>query len=134
MQTANLYQLARAWQDAVNRQDSARLEQLTDENIEIVGPRGSAYGLSVLQDWMTRAGATFETLRGFARNDRVVLAQRGTWNSAETGGQDSLADVAAYFRVAGGKVTHYARYDSLDKALRTASLDYEDEVLSNPSV
>jgi hypothetical protein len=37
------YKVVQAWQEAVNNQDLERLLQLSDPNIEIVGPRGPGW-------------------------------------------------------------------------------------------
>lgn len=126
-----LYTVVQAWQDAVNHRDSERLLALSDENIEIVGPRGSAYGHAVLSAWLERAGMTLQSLRAFAREDQIVVAQHAQWQSAETGLEGSEADIASYFVVRGGKVTQFRRYDNLDDALREAGLEYSDEVLTH---
>jgi hypothetical protein len=112
----------------VNNQDIDRLLALSDPNIEIVGPRGAAFGHIVLRDWMSRAGLTLTTQRVFARDDTVVVAQHGVWRSVETGEVVGEADVASEFRVDGQRVTYYARYDSLDEALATAGLEQADEL------
>ena len=120
--------VVRAWLEAVNAQDVERVLALSDPELEIVGPRGTARGHPVLRDWLGRAGVTLETRRAFARGDAVVVAQRGVWRSAETGGEASGADVASRFRVADGRVTQYARHERLEDALREAGLSEGDEV------
>jgi SnoaL-like domain len=117
------------WQDAANRQDVQQLLELSDSNIEIVGPRGSAHGHQILTDWLSRAGLTLETFRTFAKDGVVVMAQHGTWRSAETNNEESKADVAAVFHVLDGKVVYLARYDSLEEALNVSSLGNEHEVV-----
>jgi hypothetical protein len=123
-----LISIARAWQDAANRQDAEQLLELSDPTIEIVGPRGSAHGHQALKDWLSRAGLHLETFQTFARDKVIVMAQHGTWHSADTSKTISKADVATVFRVAGGKVAYLARYDSLEEALSKASLSTNDEV------
>ena len=100
MQTENPVTIVYAWQDAANQQDAARMIEVSDPNIEIVGPRGSAVGYQILRDWLGRAGLTLTTLRTFAREDRVVLAQHGVWQSLETGAPAGEASLASSFQVA----------------------------------
>jgi ketosteroid isomerase-like protein len=57
----------KAWQEAANAQDIDHLLAVSDETIEIVGPRGVASGHQMLRDWMARAGLTLETRQTFAR-------------------------------------------------------------------
>jgi hypothetical protein len=124
----NSYAVVAGWQEAVNRQDVEGLLALSDPNIEVIGPRGPGYGHQLLRDWLGRAGLTLTTLRAFARGQSVVLAQHGVWRSVETGDLVGEQDVASRFRVEGGRVAQFARYDSLGEALATAELTDADEV------
>jgi hypothetical protein len=117
-----------AWQDASNRQDVKRLLELSDPNIEIVGPRGVARGHQILSEWINRAGLTLETFRTFAKDGVVIMVQHGTWRSAKTHNEESKADVATVFRVADGKVIYLARYDTLEEAVSKTNLTINDEV------
>jgi ribosomal protein S18 acetylase RimI-like enzyme len=121
-------EIAEAWQQAANNQDSERLVALSDHNIELVGPRGSGYGHQLLRDWLSRAGLTLKTQRAFGRGGTIVLAQRGTWRSAETGAVTGESDLASWFEIGGGRVARFARYDSLDQALAAAGLTRADEI------
>jgi hypothetical protein len=116
------------WQEAANEQDVEKLLELSDPNIEIVGPRGVARGHQIFTEWLRRAGLRLETYQTFAKNDVVVMAQHGTWRSAATNNERSKADVATVFRVANGKVIYLARYDSLEEALSKANLSLNDEI------
>ena len=117
------------WQDAANRQDIDRLVELSDPQIEIVGPRGSGYGLQLLRDWLGRAGLTLDTQRIFVRDNVVVMAQHAVWRSVETGTVTGEADIASRFRVEGGRIGQYARFDSLAAALAGTNLCAEDELI-----
>src|SRR5262245_29150439 len=120
--------IVQAWQEAVNTQDIERLLELSDPNIEVIGPRGSGYGHSLLRDWLARAGLSFTTLRIFARGHTVVVAQHGVWRSVETGEAIGESDLASRFRVENQRVTQFARYDNLDTALKEAELNDSDEI------
>src|SRR5207302_6078460 len=98
--------------------------ELSAPDVEIVGPRGAGRGHQLLRDWLGRAGLSLETLRVFARGDAVVVAQRGVWRSAETGEVTGEADLASSFRIEGGRVARFARYDRLGVALAAAGLSY----------
>lgn len=126
MATADSIQVVNAWQDALNRQDADALLALSDPNIEIIGPRGSAFGREVLRAWLERAGLKLTTLHVFARDEHVVIAQQGVWQSAETGGLPSQANVASHFVVIDRHVTSYARFDDLVVALKAAGLTEAD--------
>ena len=128
MQFKNPAAVVAAWQAAANQQDIERLLELSDPNIEVVGPRGAAYGHQILRDWMGRAGLTLTTLRVFARDQVVVVAQHGVWRAVDTGAFNGEANLASRFRVEDGRVTHFARYDELAIALKEAGLTDADEV------
>ncbi len=88
-----------AWQEAVNQKDAERLLALSDPNIEIVGPRGSANGHSILRDWLRRAGLSMESQRLYANGETVVVAGHGVWRSVETGDLIGEAEIASHFQV-----------------------------------
>jgi hypothetical protein len=121
--------VVQTWLNAVNNRDNEGVIRSSDSDIEIGGPRGSGYGHQLLQDWLNHAHVSLESLRTFARDDQVVVAQHAVWRSVETGEVIGEADVASQFRVKGGRVTQYARYDSLDEALEAARLNYVDEIM-----
>ncbi len=120
-----------AWIDAANRQDAERLTELSDPNIEIIGPRGSGYGHQLLRDWLARAGLTLTTVRAFASGNLVALAQHGVWRSLESGEITEERDLASHYRVAVGRVLRFARYDTLAEALAATRLTEADEILAS---
>lgn len=122
------FEIAEAWQQAANDQDSEHLLALSDPNIEVVGPRGSGFGHQLLRDWLSRAGLSLTTLRAFGRDNTVVLAQHAVWRSIETGAVTGERDLASRFDVDGGRIVRFARYDSLDEALAAAGLTVADEI------
>jgi hypothetical protein len=134
MQAKTPLMVVAAWLEAVNRQEVDHLLELSAHEIEIVGPRGVGHGHQLLREWLKRAGAQFETEQTFARDQHVVVAQHGVWRSPETGEVIGQADVASLFRVDGGRVTHYARYDRLDEALEKAGLVGSDEPLGSDEI
>lgn len=122
------FDIVNAWLDAVNDRREERMIELSDPDIEIVGPRGTGYGHALLRQWMSHARVYLESLRVFAAGDRVVVEQHGVWRSVQDGKLIGETDVASEFRVAGGRVARYARYDSLDEALQAAGLGHADEM------
>jgi SnoaL-like domain len=129
MESSDAVRVVRAWQEAANEQDVDRLLALSDPNIELVGPRGSGFGHQLLRDWLGRAGLTLTSLRAFARGSVVVLEQRGTWRSPETGEVTGERALASTFEVSDqGQVARFARYDSLPEALDAAGLDFADNI------
>jgi len=129
MRHSTFFALVQAWQEAVNNQDTHRLLELSDSDIEIVGPRGSGRGLHLLLDWLGRVRLHLITLRAFAYDNAVVVAQHGAWYSIETGEIVGEADIASLFRIKDDRIAQFARYDTLDIALNDAGLRYTDEIL-----
>ncbi|WP_216320181.1 hypothetical protein [Deinococcus aestuarii] len=119
-------EVALAWEEAVNTRDEARLLALSDPEIEIVGPRGSAWGHAVLADWLGRAGLSLETRRRFGRDSVIVHGGQGRWHDPETDAIVGQAALASHYRVEGGQVAYVARYDDLRAALEHAGLDETD--------
>src|SRR5262249_29089988 len=120
-------EVVRAWLNAANGQDIDVLLELSNPDIEVIGPRGSGIGHRLLGDWLCRAGLTLDARRAFVRGQVVVVAQHGIWRSVESGEITGEADVASLFRVDGQRVVQFARYDSLAEALRAGGLGDQDE-------
>jgi hypothetical protein len=117
------------WLSAVNRGESQRVEELSAEDVEIAGPRGSARGRQVLAGWLARAGFSAEVLRWFCGADgRVVVEQDARWSDRDSGAELGRARVGSQFIVSGGAVAYYQRHESLDHALTAAGLDATAEV------
>jgi hypothetical protein len=114
------------WQGAATTSNVQSVLALSDPNIEVGGPRGSAHGHQAVRDWMGRTGITLEPRRVFARDAIVVIEQEATWNLA--GASASTKVIGTVFRVPNGVVTSVVRYDSPDDALAAAGLTGEDEV------
>jgi len=125
----NPLDVVRRWQLAVNAVDAATLMALSGEDVEIVGPRGTARGRTVLDEWLRRAGLRWTPLRWFGdAAGTVVVEQRANWREIDTGEDLGSAVIAAHFTVAGGRVVRFARYDDLALALRAAGLTEAHEV------
>jgi hypothetical protein len=118
------------WLDAVNRGDARRAGQLSADEVDIVGPRGSMRGRQVMAVWMGRAGFSAESLRWFCGADgSVVVEQAARWIDPATGAEHGQAQVASFFCVEGGNIARYARYENLELALMAAGLDDSEEVM-----
>ncbi len=116
--------LVQAWQEAANRQDVDRVLEISDPNIEMVGPRGSSFGHQLLRDWLARAGLKLQTLGTFVGGNTVVVEQLGVWRSLETGEVTGEKIFASVFQVDDRHIVRFARYDNLNAALEAAGLDH----------
>lgn len=115
--------LVAAWHEALNAGDADRVAALSHDDVEVVGPRGVASGRAVVRDWVGRAGTRLEPLRWFQRDGSVVVEQRASWRTDETGEATVPIVVATAFRVRDGLVQRIARHDGLRQALADAGLD-----------
>jgi hypothetical protein len=125
---SDAHDVVQAWLAALNNRDDERVLRLSDADIEIVGPRGSARGYTVLGQWLKNTRLTLASHRMFADGDAVVVAQHGIWRSIEDDEFIGEADVASRFVVRNGHVALYARYDNLEEALSAAGLSEGDEI------
>jgi len=123
------FEVVRAWHEAVNRGDADALVALSDDEIEVGGPRGSARGHAILRDWLERAGIQLELRRWFASPADLVVEQAATWRGADGAVSDPQI-IASSFTVEDGRVMRTVRYGSLEEALAATSLTLADEVLS----
>ncbi|MDQ3361562.1 MAG: nuclear transport factor 2 family protein [Actinomycetota bacterium] len=119
-----------AWHEALNAGDAERLAALSHPEVEVGGPRGSARGRQVLEDWVGRANVRLEPLRSFQNGRTVVVEEAATWRDARTGETTGEATVATIFALDGGLVAGIVRHDGLEDALRSAGLDGSDEIQS----
>lgn len=117
-----------AWHEALNAGDAKRLAALSHPEVELGGPRGSARGRRVLEDWVGRANIRLEPLRSFQNGRTVVVEEAATWRDARTGETTGEATVATVFALDGGLVAGIIRHDGLEDALRSAGLDGSDEI------
>ena len=119
--------IAQRWMDASNKQNIANLLEVTDENIELVGPRGSVTGSHQLEPWIARANLQLETKQVFARLDYVVLEQQGTWYT-DTGEIRGQGIVYTCLKIIDDKVVKLARFDEKKDAFALAELTDADEI------
>lgn len=122
MQTDDAIRVVNAWVAAANRGDADEVVALSAPDIAIAGPRGEAQGHQALRDWLSRAGAQFETQEAYVGDQAIVLHQRAVWRNARTHDVVSEATVATRFHVRDGQVDHVSRYDYLDVALAESGL------------
>jgi hypothetical protein len=114
--------IVRTWQEAASNRQIDALLALSDPDIAIVGPRGTARGHQVLREWIERAGLSLETRRVFARGEVVVVEQHAVWRSMESNEIVGESDIASRFLVVDDRVAEYARHDSLADALADAGI------------
>ena len=123
------FETVRAWHEAVNQGNADALVALSDENIEVGGPRGSARGHAILRDWLERAGIQLAPRRWFASLTDLVVEQVASWRGPDGVVTDPQI-IASSFRVENGRVTRTLRYGSLEEALAATDLTFADEVVS----
>ncbi len=123
------FEVVRAWHEAVNQGDADALVALSDDDIEVGGPRGSARGHTILRGWLDRAGIQLEPRRWFASPAELVVEQVATWRGPD-GAVTDPEIIASSFTVEDGRLMRTVRYGSLEEALAATGLTLADEVLS----
>src|SRR5690349_11229315 len=114
------------WLAAVNAGDGARVESLSQEQVEIVGPRGRGSApRAVLSEWLGRSGFSSRPVRWFCGGDGlVVVEQEASWRDPATGAPQDSFRIGSLFRIVDGRVARYERFDDgLAAALTAAGLD-----------
>jgi len=121
------------WLAAVDAADGPRMQRVTADEVEIVGPRGAGrVDRRGLAEWLARSGFTATSLRWFCgAGGTVVVEQDARWADPTTGAPRGAARIASRFRVDGGRVAGYVRHDDgLAPALAAAGLAGADEVFA----
>lgn len=126
--TVDVLAVVEAWQNAASAKDVEGLLAVSDPNIEVVGPRGSAHGHAILREWIARAGLRLHSKRAFVRGDAAVVEQDAVWHSVETSEKLSESVIASVFHVADERVTYFSRHETLESALEEAELTEDDAV------
>lgn len=115
--------IADEWVDKVNTKDMEGMLELSDHNIELMGPRGSAVGHDILRQWAEESGIRLNTITRYARDSKVVFEQEGTWED-----QNGQVTVFTFMEVKNGKVVRISRFDTLDDAFGDSGLNEGDKI------
>ena len=116
------HQVVLAWHEALNAGAVDRVLELSCEDIEVGGPRGSGRGIQLLEDWLGRSGIHLHPIRLIEAGDRVIVEQDAIWP-----GDEQVHRLASVFRVRGRQVASVLRYPDLPTALAEAGLDATGE-------
>ena len=95
--------VVRAWREALNARDLARMLTLVDDRIEVLTPRGTERGVRSVREFIERqtygVGLHIEQPRLFADGDTVVLAARAELRWVDSGDLADASDMAAVFHL-----------------------------------
>jgi ketosteroid isomerase-like protein len=126
---ASALDIVNTWHTALNTGDVDQLVALVDDEVEVGGARGSMRGAQVVREWFGRANVRLYPLRSFQHENRVVVEERGEWQSPDTGEVTGTQTVATHFIVDNrNHITRIMRYDDLVTALQEAGLSEIDEI------
>lgn len=123
MNVTETINIADGWVEKVNAKDIEGMLELSDHNIELMGPRGSAVGHDTLKQWAEESGIRLTTVTRYAKGDKVVFEQEGTWED-----QNGQVTVFTFMEIKNGKVIRISRFDTLDDAFGDSGLKDEDKV------
>ena len=119
----NAIDTADVWVDKVNAQDVEGVLEVSDSNIELVGPRGAGFGHDLLVQWMENTGVRLHTIARYANDHSVVYEQEAVWEN-----QDGHVIVYTFMEIKNGKITRLERFDNIDDAFSTSGLNEENKV------
>jgi ketosteroid isomerase-like protein len=109
-----------AWHDALNARDLDTLLELSSDDIEVGEATEAAQGHAALQNWAQSLDVTAEPGRLYVNDGVVVVEERITTVTGETG------VAASAFRVVHDKVTSVFRHGDLASALAATELTEDD--------
>ena len=118
--------VVRAWREALNARDLARMLTLVSDRLEVHTPRGTERGVRPVREFIERqtygVGLHIEQTRLFADGDTVVLAARAELRWVDSGDLADASDIAAVFHVHDERIARIAIHDELRSALAAAGL------------
>ena len=118
--------LVRAWHEALNAGDVERLVELSSDDVEVGGPRGSGRGADLLREWFGRAGIHLAPRRIFHRGQTVVVEQDAEWRAPGVAQSTGAQMVASVFVVRDGQIAGVMRHADLASALEATGLTEAD--------
>ena len=120
--------IAEQWIELCNSQDVEGLASITAEELEVHGPKGTAtLGKNELEEWMERANLKLETFEQYARDNKVIMGQHGTWLN-EDGTAKGEQDVYTVLVFDREKVSALGRFDDKEQAFDVTGLKEEDKI------
>ena len=124
--------VVRAWREALNARDLARMLTLVSDRIEVLTPRGTERGVPSVREFIERqtygVGLHIEPPRLFADGETVVLAARAELRWVDSGDLADASDMAAVFHVHDQRIARMEIHDELRTALKVAGLSASDLV------
>ena len=122
----------RAWREALNARDLARMLRLVDDRFEVLTPRGIERGVRAVREFIERqtygVGLFIEQPRLFADGDTVVLSARAELRWVDSGDLADASDMAAVFHVRDERIARIEIHAGLRSALAAAGLSAPDLV------
>lgn len=73
--------VAAKWQQFMNSRHIEEMLNLTDDQIEFVGPFESGVGHKELAEWIDRSGILLTTLNSNVNEDKLLLKHQARWKS-----------------------------------------------------
>ena len=124
--------VVRAWREALNARDLARMLTLVDDRIEVLTPRGTERGVRPVREFIERqtygVGLHIERPRLYADGDTVVLAASAELRWVDSGDLADAGDMAAIFHVHDERIARIEIHNGLQLALAAAGLSASDRV------
>ena len=116
------------WIACCNVRDLEGLSEITAEELEVHGPKGTAtIDKTGLKEWMERAKLKLETFEHYTRDNKVVMGQHGTWLHTD-GTIKGEQDVYTVLVFDGEKVSALGRFDDKEQAFDVTGLEEGDRI------
>ncbi|MCW2926014.1 MAG: hypothetical protein JWM98_3418 [Thermoleophilia bacterium] len=122
------------WQGALARRDVEAAIALGAEDIRLEDGDVAREGADEVGAWIGETGLVTETLRWFARGDRVVVDQLDTWLPRDLTKELPRAAVrgATSYVVHAGLISRIERFATIEAAFAAAGLDAEADAVDDP--
>ncbi|WP_411842485.1 hypothetical protein [Salinicoccus sp. HZC-1] len=121
-------EIAEQWIELCNSQDIEGLASITSEELEVHGPKGTTtLNKEDLKEWMERANLKLENFEAYARDNKAIMGQHGTWLNED----DSVKgeqEVYTVLVIEDQKVSALARFDDKEQAFDVSGLEEADKI------
>ena len=116
------------WQQLMNERNVVKILELTEETIEIVGPKGSVCGRQSFVDWIQYAGLTLTTLKSYVNEDKLVLKQHALLKD-DAGQIKKESIVYTYIIMKNGKVASLTYFYNSQEAEESSGISLQNETI-----
>lgn len=115
------------WHDLLNKGLIEEVKKISDQDIELGGPKGTVHGIQYLDEWYKRSKLTLKPESYYKHKNVVVVEELGKWHD-DKGEVTASHNVVSAFEVQNNKISRIMRYDNLKSAFNDTGLTNSDKV------